>query len=906
MYNRFSMSSAWPILAVLTSAAALYVTRGVLDEVLDGSRGIRVAFLPPWESLVGFVLLGGLTVLLLQHFNRHRAATEPRPSLASLVMPALGTGILLLPFTPILPDRLPALQVLAGPARGVVWLVVAALFVWVLWQHRMIGASWFSRLTVGRAAVLVALATMLVSGVAASRLTRTVLFPAGDEPHYLVIAQSLWRDRDLRIENNHQRGDYREYFPQNLDPHYLTRGKDAEIYSIHPVGLAFLLAPVYALGGYDLVVWAMILMAAAAAALSWRWVSLTLHAPGAATFGWAAIAFSAPFLFNSFTVYPEIAAALAVMVAITARNPLIIGIACGVLPWLSTKYAPMSLVLLFVTGTGTVTPVFDAIAAFAKRAIPYGLLLLPWFAFFYWIWGSPWPQAPYGALVQTSPLNLVFGGPGLLFDQEYGLIPYAPVYLMAATGLWALWRAGGEQRRAAIQVALVFGALVGTVGAFRIWWGGSASPGRPVTSGMLLLAMPIAAAFASAPQGSARRAAQHLLLWTGVGIAAIMAVAQNGFLIANGRDGTSSLLEWLSPRWELWSAVPSFIHHEPLIALGHTAAWLAVAALAYWLLSRPWFTRPGTSALAAFLITTSAWLAGTLFVRMLPDDPPQPRVNLAARSRLGALDHYDARALPAGVVFDTLGKLPAADLLPRLTLWVSPGLRPDPQPLRLLHNGRFSLPAGSYRVDVALDTGGGAPTPFSLQIGRTGPPLDTWTLDPGEGAWSGTFDLGVDAGFVGFRGSQELERAISSITITPLRVVDAGSRARVPEILGAARYDAATVFFHDDTTTPEPTGFWVLGKRSRRVTIAAPPGTGAITLRLRSAVANQVRLELHGWSQTVELTPEETQEVTVTTPSTGVVTLTIETSDGFVPAERDPSLSDGRFLGAWVEVEGGR
>src|SRR5690606_2647600 len=150
-----------------------------------------------------------------------------------LVLPTLGTGILLLPRTPILPHRLPVLQVLAGPAPGIAWLVDAALFAWALLQHRLIPderlAAWCSRVTIGRAAVLVALATMLVSGLAASRLTRTVLFPAGDEPHYLVIAQSLWRDGDLKIENNHQRGDYREYFPQQLDPHYLTRGKDAEI-----------------------------------------------------------------------------------------------------------------------------------------------------------------------------------------------------------------------------------------------------------------------------------------------------------------------------------------------------------------------------------------------------------------------------------------------------------------------------------------------------------------------------------------------------------------------------------------------------------------------------------------------------------------------------------------------------
>src|SRR5205814_4352051 len=36
--------------------------------------------------------------------------------------------------------------------------------------------------------------------------------PAGDEPHYLVMAQSLIRDHDLKIENNHRQGDYHEYF----------------------------------------------------------------------------------------------------------------------------------------------------------------------------------------------------------------------------------------------------------------------------------------------------------------------------------------------------------------------------------------------------------------------------------------------------------------------------------------------------------------------------------------------------------------------------------------------------------------------------------------------------------------------------------------------------------------------
>ena len=106
---------------------------------------------------------------------------------------------------------------------------------------------------------------MAVAGLAAQKLTGTSLFPSGDEPHYLVIAQSLWRDGDLKIENNHERGDYREYYPEDLEPHYLTRGADGEIYSIHPIGISVILAPVYALGGYKGAVWFLIALGAAGA-----------------------------------------------------------------------------------------------------------------------------------------------------------------------------------------------------------------------------------------------------------------------------------------------------------------------------------------------------------------------------------------------------------------------------------------------------------------------------------------------------------------------------------------------------------------------------------------------------------------------------------------------------------------
>ena len=141
--------------------------------------------------------------------------------------------------------------------------------------------------------------------------------------------------------------------------------------------------------------------------------------------------------------------------------------------------------------------------------------------------------------------NLVFGAPGLLFDQEYGVLAYAPVYILAATGLAVMWRAGRDSRRLAVETTIAFMALTATVGAFRIWWGGTASPGRPLASGLLLLALPISMAAAAAPVSSVQRAAHHVLLWVSVGIAATLMLAEQGLLINNGRDGTSSLLEVL-------------------------------------------------------------------------------------------------------------------------------------------------------------------------------------------------------------------------------------------------------------------------------------------------------------------------------------------------------------------------
>ena len=269
---------------------------------------------------------------------------------------------------------------------------------------------------------------MLLYGGVAWRFAGTGLFPGGDEPHYLVLAQSLWRDHDLKIENNHARGDTLEYDRMPLQPHYLERGRDGEIHSIHPVGLAIVMAPIYAAGGYYGVVAFLVCCAAGAAAGLWLAALRLTGSAGAATLAWIGAAVSAPFVFNSITVYPEVPAAACAMAAylIATRRDGIgqragLAAACGtvlaLLPWLSSKYTLMMAALAALAlgrlwlpiaagaddGTREDASPAAPAASFGQRIRvslalggPMVVSVALWMSFFNWIWGSPFPSVVYG------------------------------------------------------------------------------------------------------------------------------------------------------------------------------------------------------------------------------------------------------------------------------------------------------------------------------------------------------------------------------------------------------------------------------------------------------------------------------------------------------------------------------
>lgn len=932
--------SAWGVGAC--AGLGVWSTLGSLDHAAGAEGAYRVAMLPSVWSLVAALVLGGIAVVALVALLRHALRDPDGTQALDAVRPLAAGGLLVLPYLPWLADRLPMLVLLARPGAWVWWgLIAGQIGIAAVTGARRVPGPRTPDLTPASAAAQrrrwttgIFLTSVLVSGTLADRFIRTPLFPGGDEPHYLIIAQSLWRDGDLRIENNHQRLDYDEYFHLELAPHYLTRGVDREIYSIHPIGMPVLMSPVYAAGGYEGVVSALVLLGAAALTMGWRLAWAVTGSAGAATFAWAVLAFGVPWVFNTFAVYPEVPAAAATLAAFTAtsgwhagRRPtqpaglhvarfIGAGVALAALPWFSTKYAVMAGALGLVV-LGRLWLPWPAMSDARRRAslrtccvgIPCAVSLAGWFVFFKKIWGTWSPAAPYGSQQETRLDYLPQGGPGLLFDQEYGIVLFAPALLMVLPGLLALWRRGDGARRLSVELTAVWAGLLAVVGAFHIWWGGSAVVGRPVIAAMPLLLVPIAAQWGAAAASPLRRATQCALLWAGIGMTVVVAGAQEGLLLVAGRDGSSQLLEYLAPASGVWTLLPTFLRQSPGAAALLTLWWvvpLLGAGVLFQMIDRRGTApeahgRFGHAALRS--ATVSVVLVGSLSGLILASMPAStPRPDLTQRGRVRLLDEYDRTRRPLAVRYTPMTVIEPLAVPPLFPLTVNRLGVHEVDDQTQLFGKRLSLPAGRYAVDVVFagPGGPGVTGALAVQVGRAGAPHLSWNLDLSPPAtWGRAFDLPVDAGFVGFKATPDVVAAGPQIRLTPQVVTDAGARPSTRGVLSSGRYGDVQVFVSGDDAWPEPDGVWVRGRTTAEMTLVLPP-TRPLTIDLRAGPRQiEVVLELGGDVRRATLNPGTTSTVAFL-PDGRARPLRVSTSDGFVPADVEAGSRDRRLLGCWL------
>ena len=896
-----------PAAAALTAIAA-WLSFSTLAVAADGAR---IGLLPLSLSALIFTLAAVAAVVALA-----RAGASLAP-FALLIL-------VLLPWTP-LPAPAPLL-LWAGEVRWLIWTAVAVIACSTVARRfplERLPAAVSAAVRQKPALVAGALA-FLIFAVSARAVSPSI--PGGDEPHYLVITQSLLLDGDIKIENNHRRGDYQAYYAGSLAPHFIRRGRNGEIYSIHAPGLSALVAPAFAIAGYRGVVFLLLLLSASGSALAWHLAWRASGRRDAAWFGWAAVTLSATTIFHSFTVYPDGIASVITLTGVWAlmraeeerrtgdirQWPWFLhGAALALLPWLHSRYALLAgcvgaLVILRLSTTKS-----PAGKAMAFLAVP-ALSALAWMTFFLVVYGVADPSAPYGNVNEFS-LGFIPGGlAGLLFDQRFGLIANAPVLLVGIAGLGMMLRvtrasagatgttepAGMNDRRLAAELLFVIVPYLLTATSYAMWWAGWSAPARFANPAVLIFAIPCAVAWARIRNRGSRTVAAGALALTGF-VSGVLVFTDGGRLAYNTREAPALWLQWASTLASLADGVPIWYRGREgvfalEIAVWATAlggAWLAARSLAG---ARRLRQRGTFATVVVTLFLCATMIAVTVVWRLHGSVAPRP-----AAAELALL--RDVARTPRALVLQVSSpRLIAPDaLLPLLTL--------EPEVARVSGaRGRIdptvaalpAVPAGRYRLRLE---GGGAGGWLMLGIGQ-----DQFAVHSEALSWPAApieLDFPVDVRALVVRGDEDARRSIRRVLVEPLSLVD--SRSRLTNLMArrAVKYDGASVFFLDDRSFAEPEGFWLGGSRQTSFVVQSDDARASLSFKLRNApVENRLTLESGQWREELTLAAGEVRQIDVPlAPNQRAAMVTSTTTAGFRPSESTPGSRDDRFLGVWVQ-----
>lgn len=437
----------------------------------------------------------------------------------------------------------PGLGIFAGPL-GVALVVAGALACLGRAIHR-------PRLTAPPAWALFALATALAFAVSLHYVRAGE--PSGDEIDYLMMAQSVWREGDIDLRDNFARGDYLEYLGGFDRMPGGTRRADGRSYPTHSAGLSVLLAPAYALGGRRACVLLLALLAA--------WLGLLVRDlarrcgadEASALVAWAATV-GPPVLSYTAFLYTEVPVAFAIALALrlllfSPGSWAAVGaaLALSALPWLHVR---MTLAAAALGAFAVLRLRGRARLVFLLTA---GSMTAAYAGYQYSVFGTLSPFARYGGampgpMARATPIRTLAG---LFVDGAYGLLPYAPVFLLALAGLPLVLGRAGRERWAFALAGL--GVILPVLG-WRNWWGFS-PPARFTIPLVPVLAVAIAARLSAAPgRGLARW--RWGLVAAGLGLALLMFAEPWAMRMVNGRDGPPQVLELLAGEVSLSRYLP--------------------------------------------------------------------------------------------------------------------------------------------------------------------------------------------------------------------------------------------------------------------------------------------------------------------------------------------------------------
>ena len=330
----------------------------------------------------------------------------------------------------------------------------------------------------------------------------------GDEPHYLIMTDSIVQDRTLDLRNAYLRqNESRHIYPSRLlNPHVrIARERWAPW---HAPGLPLLLALPFLAGG---IIGAKLALCALAGLLTLALYSflarrVPIKQAMALTLG---LIVCLPFCFGASQIYPDfvggiLAACLAVWLIHAGEQPrnaagwAVFWLAAGSFPWLNSKYLAAT-VILTAWALGVrwqlrrqgVRSSWLEVATVALVLV--GVLGLAGFHY----WGVGQPFGPRGLREISSPFSraaMIFLG--LHFDQSQGMFIQHPLLI---TGIAALPIFAWRRRLDAFFWLGLYASLIVPNSMELARWGAGGPVGRFAWSAEWLWAIPLGFAIAEYP-----------------------------------------------------------------------------------------------------------------------------------------------------------------------------------------------------------------------------------------------------------------------------------------------------------------------------------------------------------------------------------------------------------------------
>jgi hypothetical protein len=403
---------------------------------------------------------------------------------------------------------------------------------------------------------------------------------AGDEPHYLLAAESIVEGADVDVGDEYAEREYGDFYPYDLDRH--GEETDGRLHEPHGIGFPLLIAPAYALGEVVGVELFLAALAALAVALGYRLALRVVPDPWAFAAA-AAVGLSPPFLAYSTAVYPELAAGAALAGAAllalqldarpSRRRAFLCFALLAALPWLGTKFVLAGIVVGFVAARGLWRARRRTLAVGAVELALFGVAL--YVAINEELYGGPTPysadvagESATDAAFPAGYAERAYRLVALFLDRDYGLLRWAPVLALGFLGLWYLWRARRDRLARAVPgvrdielaagmcaavlaVQLVVAAFLAPT-MFGFWF-----PGRH-----LLVALPLAIPLVAWGLRHAPRVGVALCVLTGAASLWLYFDARlgDGKLVTDRPDAPFGPLTELLPRfapgegWPFWLA----------------------------------------------------------------------------------------------------------------------------------------------------------------------------------------------------------------------------------------------------------------------------------------------------------------------------------------------------------------